>query len=174
MASANEDLLSYFEANSATAKLYKHQECRTSEESAQARAEAGAGMVIGAKAILVKADVRDSNPQFFLLVLPGFSKIDSKKLKTELKDRIPGFRSFRFATSDEMAQVAHGMQPGCMPPFGKPIFPGINYVFVDDSLSLHPRVGFNAAKFTQSAVLNIEEYLRILNHDGIFSFATEG
>src|SRR5437868_13360606 len=124
MASANEDLLSYLEANSTTVKLYEHRECRTSEESAQARAEAGAGMVTGAKAILIKIDVRGGGPQFFLLVLPGFSRVDSKRLRTELKDRVSGFRSFRFATSDEMAQVARGMQPGCMPPFGKPIFPG--------------------------------------------------
>lgn len=169
----NEDLLHYLKENSPGVRIYSHEECRTSEESARARANAGAGYVTGAKAILMKLDIRDDVDAFGVFVLPGHGKIDSKKLKTGLRQRVPSFRSFRFATAEEMSAVARGVQPGCMPPFAAPIFPAISYIFVDDQLSEHDQIGFNLARFDQSAVMPTSEYMRLIPVECCLPFSLE-
>jgi prolyl-tRNA editing enzyme YbaK/EbsC (Cys-tRNA(Pro) deacylase) len=171
MSSPHDDLVSHIRSTTANAQELKHVECRTSEESARARAEGGAGYVTGAKAILMKLEVKGAKAIFALLVLPGFSKIDSKELKAKLKNLLPEVRSFRFARPEEMHEHARGMQPGCMPPFGRPLFPGISKVFVDSSICEHDKVGFNAARLDRSVVLPTSEYLKSVEHDGVFSFA---
>jgi prolyl-tRNA editing enzyme YbaK/EbsC (Cys-tRNA(Pro) deacylase) len=108
-----------------------------------------------------------------VIVLPGFNKLDSKAMKKELKERMPGFRSFRFASPEEIEQKARGMQPGKMPPFGRLLFPDITYIFINESLASYDKVGFNAADFESSFIMPTEDYLRVIKHDGVFVCSTE-
>lgn len=167
-----DELIAFVLTNAASAKLLKHAPTRTSEESMEARRAVSGETVTGAKALLIKLDVRDRPDQFAVLVLPGFNKLDSKVVKNELKGRISGFRNFRFATPEEMAQRARGIQPGKMPPFGRPFFPDIALTFIDADLLNHKRIGFNAADFEQSIILNTDDYLKLVKHDGTFALST--
>jgi len=169
----HQEIVNFVMDGAPSAKLFEHPASKTSEESMEARHQASGERVTGAKALLIKMDVRDRPDAFAVIVLPGFSKLDSKTLKQELKARVPGMRSFRFATPEEMEQKARGMQPGKMPPFGRPIFPDIDFTFIDQALLDHKRIGFNAADFEKSILMDAADYLKIVTHDGIFACSTE-
>lgn len=138
-----------------------------------ARHKVSGERITGAKALLIKMDVRDKPNAFAVIVLPGFNKLDSKTLKQELRVRVPGTRNFRFATPEEMDQKARGMQPGKMPPFGRPLFPEIDFTFIDQALLGHERIGFNAADFEKSIIMDTSDYLKIVRYDGIFACSIE-
>ncbi len=167
------NLVAFVLSNAPSAKLYGHPASKTSEESMKARQNASGEAVTGAKALLIKLDIKGRPTTFAVIVLPGFSKLDSKALKRELKERVIGTRSFRFATPEEMERVANGMQPGKMPPFGRPLFPDITYTFIDNALLNHDRIGFNAAHFEKSIIMPTQEWLGIVMHDGIFACSTD-
>ncbi len=170
----HEELLSFVRDGAPSTKLIQHSASKTSDESMEARRIASGKRVTGAKALLVKIDIRESPDAFAVIVLPGSSKLDSKVLKRELRERIRGARSFRFATTDEMAAKARGIQPGRMPPFGRPIFPDIDFLYVDSALLDHAQIGFNAADFERSIIMDTQDYVRLVTHDGIFACSTEG
>lgn len=161
------DVVACFLNGSSDAKLYEHEPSKTSEESMEARYKASGERVTGAKAILIKLDVKDKPDTFAVIILPGFNRLDSKALKEQLRERIPGMRSFRFATAEEMARVARGVQPGKMPPIGRPVFPDIQYTFIDKALLDHNKVGFNAAHFERSIIMPTAELARLVPNDGI-------
>lgn len=172
-AQVHQELVNFVMDGAPGSKLFEHPASRTSEESMEARHQASGERVTGAKALLIKMDVRDKPDAFAVIILPGFSKLDSKALRQELKVRVPGMRSFRFATPEEMDQKARGMQPGKMPPFGRPIFPDIDFTFIDQALLDHKRIGFNAADFEKSIIMDADDYLKIVTHDGVFPCSTE-
>jgi Ala-tRNA(Pro) deacylase len=174
MATVHDDLVEYLRVAVPDVRLFEHPESRTSEESFRARAAAGAGWVVGAEAILMKVDLRtaDAPPAFALFVLPGNHRIDSRRLRTALREFLPDARAFRFATTDEMAAHARGMQPGTMPPFGQPVFPEIGQVFVASALIEHGELGFNAARLDRSIVMRTSDYLACARHSGVFAFST--
>ena len=169
--SATEKIISSFDENKVIYKLLHHSECRTSEESAKTRAEAGAGIIIGAKAILMKIELKQAGSEYSVFVLPGDKLIDSKNLKKSLKARFSNFKSFRFSTPEEMADITNGLQPGTMPPFGQPIFENISHLFVDSTLLEHDVVGFNAACLTQSLIVDTEAYIKVASPSDIFLFS---
>ena len=156
-----------FDSHSVNYKLISHPETRTSSESFLARASAGGGYVIGAKAILMRITRKQEDSDFNVFVLPGNRKIDSKALKSKFKD----VKSFRFATPEEMAELTGGLVPGSMPPFAQPIFEELDYLFIDISLLEHDVVGFNAACLTQSLLVPCSDYVRLANPTAIFPFA---
>jgi len=168
----DQELIAYIKVKAESARIVKHMTSKTSEESMRARLEASGESVTGAKALLIKMDVRDVQGVFAVIVLPGFKKLDSKRLKHELKNRIEGLRNFRFASPEEMAGQARGVEPGRMPPFGRPIFPAVAYTFIDKALLDHQRIGFNAAHFERSVIMDTVDYIEIVTHDGIFDCST--
>jgi len=165
----HDELVTFLQEHAHSVKLFQHPPSHTSEESMAARFQASGEKVPGAKALLVKLDIRDRPGTFAVIVLPGFNKLDSKGVKQELRNRIEGLRDFRFASPEEMAQAARGLQPGKMPPFGRPFFPDIAYTFIDTALLEYPRIGFNAADFEHSAIMDSAEYIQHVEHDGIFA-----
>jgi len=173
MATPHDDLVRYLRAVVPDLRVYEHPESRTSEESFRARAAAGAGWVVGAKAILMKVDLKGAEAPHVLalFVLPGNHRIDSRQLKAALREHLPEARAFRFATGDEMAAHARGMQPATMPPFGRPIFPEIGSVFVASALTEHDELGFNAARLDRSIVMRTGDYLACARHTGLFAFS---
>ncbi len=167
---ATVDIIALLQNSEVDYKHIHHNECRTSEESQKARNEGGAGIVIGAKAILMKIDLKQAESQYWLFVLAGDKSINSKSLKKSLKQKFSDFKKFRFSTAEEMAEVTNGLQPGTMPPFANPIFADIAHLFIDSSLLEHDVVGFNAACLTQSLVVPTKDYINVAQATEIFNF----
>lgn len=157
-------------------RVLSHSPCRTSAESAIARAEAGFPEAIGAKALLVKLNgpgnqtlelaARRPNIWFDVFVLPGPSRLDSQAIKTLFTD----IKKFRFATPEEMFERC-GVVPGCMPPFAHNVFPQLNRLFVDESLARYEWVGFNAGSLERSIVVRSRDYFRAADPAGTLNFA---
>jgi Ala-tRNA(Pro) deacylase len=162
---AFERICSVLAANDADYQLLRHPPCRTSQESAQARARAGFPLAIGAKALVVKM-THEGRTEYDVLVLPGICRINSQMLKTSL----PGLKKFRFASSDELLDLC-GLVPGAMPPFGSNVFPRISQLFVDKGLLKFPIVGFNAADLEKSIVVDTATYLHAARPDQLLCFA---
>ena len=145
----------WFTAESVTFREARHEPTRTSEESARARGEQ---MKVGGKALLVKVD-----ETFRLFVLSADRKLDSAAIKKHF-----GAKRTRFATPEELMEMT-GLVPGSVPPFGAPILPfPLN---VDPSVFENDRVAFNAGSLTDSMVIPIEDYKRLVQPD-VFCFST--
>ncbi|MGK7939082.1 MAG: YbaK/EbsC family protein [Crocosphaera sp.] len=168
---ATQKIISLFDAHHLHYQLVDHPQCRSSSESLQARANAGAGVVTGAKAILMKVNRKTIPGQFDVFVLPGNKQIHSKILKQFLKKQFEDFNRFRFSTPEEMSQQTGGLLPGTMPPFAQPIFPQLSHLFIDSSLLDHQVIGFNAACLTQSLIVSTPDYLQVASPTDIFSFS---
>jgi prolyl-tRNA editing enzyme YbaK/EbsC (Cys-tRNA(Pro) deacylase) len=124
--------------------------------------------VCGAKAIVVKMKWRSGASEFCVLVLPGPTRIDTRLLL----DGIVDLKSFRFATAGELALETEGLEPGMMPPFGKPIFERIARIYVDKSLLDRETLGFNAASLTCSIVVCSRGYVKAAAPDAVFPFTS--
>lgn len=157
-----------FEENSVEYRILDHPVCRTSAESAAARAAAGAPEAIGAKAILMHMTFDGGNNEFNVVVLPGTSRLDSKALKKE----VANLKRFRFASPEEMLSLC-GVTPGCMPPFAAPIFPDVPRLFIDRSLLDYDSVGFNAANLERSIVVRTKDYLIAAAPSALLRFTNE-
>lgn len=160
-------LFSFLSEKHAEYQYYEHVECRTSQESASARATGGAPEAIGAKALLIKAELKDGQTVFYLLVLPGNLKVDKKKLKAVLSN----LRGFELASREDIALLMDGLVPGSVPPFGSELFQKIDKTWIDQSLFNYEYIGFNAACLTQSIVMTALEYKRIMENVSIIDFA---
>ena len=163
----HDDIVAFFVHDGNGATLYTHRPSKTSEESMQARFEASGEKVTGAKALLVKLDIKDRTGVYAVIIMPGFNRLDSKALKAQLKAQVPGLHGFRFASPEEMAHIARGIQPGKMPPVGRPVFPDIRYTFIDAALQTHEKVGFNAADFERSIIMPSAALIDLVPHDGV-------
>lgn len=131
---------------------FHHEPSASSEESAAARKRAGAGDTVGAKALLVKT----KKGAFHVLVIPGHSRLDSKKARSFIG-------KYSFATSEDMEKVTGGLQPGHMPPFGPQIFEGIASLIIDSSLQEYEKIGFNAGTPIISLVISGADYGQLLS-----------
>ena len=119
----------------------RHAPVFTSEEAAKVR---GTSLSSGAKALICKAD-----GTFALFVLPGDRRLDSRAVRKAF-----GFRSLRFATRDEVAQLTT-LLPGSIPPFGS-LFGFVTYC--DEHLAREPRINFNAADHSISISMTFGDY----------------
>jgi len=133
-----------------------HQPTRTSEESAKARGES---LKIGGKCLILKID-----NNFKAFVLSAERRIDSVKIKKRFKAK-----KIRFATPDELFDMI-GLAPGSIPPFGSPIMP-FN-LYIDDSIIKNEKIAFNAGSLTDSIIISIKDYLKIVKAEN-FSFSKE-
>lgn len=156
-----------FDNNSISYNRFSHLPTRTSAESHQARLAVTGESVMGAKALVICLNFKNKEKQAAVLVLPSFSKIDSKTLK----QKITGLKSFRFATPEEMASLTGGLVPGSMPPFAKPMFEELQYLFIDSSLLEYEKIGFNIGSLTESVIVSSQDYLRVVNASSIFHFS---
>jgi len=145
-------LLARLDGLGATYRLLSHAECRTSEESHRARASQGEPEAVGAKALLVR---QTQEACFALIVLPGFSRLDSKRVRKTLG-------SFRFASVDELADCTGGLVPGSIPPFAALFHPQVQVTYLDAAILQTSKVGFNAAVLDASIVMPTSEYMRVL------------
>src|SRR5580698_1774744 len=132
----------------------RHESTRTSEDSARARGEE---LRVGGKALLIKVD-----DVFRLFVLSADRKLDSAAVKRQFSAR-----KTRFATPEELADLT-GLVPGSVPPFGQPVLPFPLYV--DPSVFANERIAFNAGSLTDSIVMLVSDYRRLLGPE-VFVFA---
>lgn len=143
----HEALRRLLDESGAPHRIIAHPDCRTSVESAAARAAAGAVDAIGAKALVVKP-----KQGFVVLVLPGMARLDSLKVRALIG-------KFRFARADEVHAATGGLEIGTIPPFGAPLFPDVARLIVDPGIAHAATVGFNAACLTQSIIMTGGDYL---------------
>ena len=126
-------------------KEIHHPPTYTSEASALARGE---DLKIGGKAIVLKL-----NEDYKLFVIAADRKIDSSKIKNYF-----GIRKLRFASAEELLRLT-GLNPGSVPPFGKPIL-DLN-LFIDNSVAQNEKIAFNAGSLTDSIIMSVTDYLRV-------------
>lgn len=124
-------------------------------ESAKAAAEIrGTPGHIGGKTLVFKA-----RNQFVLVVVPGSARLDNRAFRHAL-----GVQRYRFARPEELAATV-GLEPGCIPPFGEPLYP--LPLWVDAGLAAGDRIAFTLADHTVSAVMAMSDYLELAKPTGI-------
>jgi len=133
-----------------------HQPTYTSEESARARGESTR---IGGKALVMKIE-----DQFQLFVLSAARKMDSHAMKKHL-----GVKRTRFADKDELIELT-GCVPGCVPPFGPPILE--LELYLDSSVLENEKIAFNAGSLTDSIIMTVKDYLKLVSPTEIFEFSS--
>ena len=134
----------------------EHPEVRTAAEAAAAR---GWPRERGAKALVFKVDGR-----FGVYVMSG-----SRRMRSRLVRRHQRARRTRFATEPELARLT-GVEPGAVPPFGRPIFD--LPLYADPSVLVPERIGFTAGLRTVSILLSSADW-RAVARPEIFTFTTE-
>jgi prolyl-tRNA editing enzyme YbaK/EbsC (Cys-tRNA(Pro) deacylase) len=133
-----------------------HQATYTSEQSAAARGE---DIAIGGKAMVIKLD-----QAFRLFVLSAARSVDSGAIRKRLNAR----RS-RFATPEELLQLT-GLEPGCVPPFGRPVLE--LDLYADEALLRNDRIAFNAGSLTDSIIMSMRDYLAVAQ-PAVFPFSKD-
>eukprot|EP00531_Pseudo-nitzschia_arenysensis_P013519 CAMPEP_0116121482 /NCGR_PEP_ID=MMETSP0329-20121206/3720_1 /TAXON_ID=697910 /ORGANISM="Pseudo-nitzschia arenysensis, Strain B593" /LENGTH=185 /DNA_ID=CAMNT_0003615297 /DNA_START=238 /DNA_END=795 /DNA_ORIENTATION=- len=167
-------ITAFLDQNNVDYKTVHHEQTPTSEDAARAR---GVPLSIGGKALLLKIDESSDRSYFSLFVMSASRKLNSKAIKKEFKNNNnKPFKSIRFATSEELAQITKGLVPGCVPPFGKPIFEygDDSYLdlYVDTSIAEeNDRIAFNAGSLTDSIIMSVEDYVRVAKPTGVFTFS---
>jgi prolyl-tRNA editing enzyme YbaK/EbsC (Cys-tRNA(Pro) deacylase) len=122
-----------------------HRRVTSSAEAAEVR---GTPLEIGGKTLVFKA-----GGQFVLVVVPGHARIDNRAFRKAV-----GVQRYRFANAEELAATV-GLEPGCIPPFGRPIFD--LPLWMDAGFARQARIAFTVASHTTSAVMSMEDYLRL-------------
>jgi Ala-tRNA(Pro) deacylase len=129
-------------------QTFEHPPVRTSEEAAATRP--GYTLHQGAKAIILQARAAQGEKSLVMLVFPADRKLDSKRAKLAL-----GVKSIRFASEDEVLDVARGVEVGAIPPFGN-LF-GLE-VIADRGLFEQERIVFNAGDRRFSIAMASADY----------------
>ncbi len=134
-------------------ETFEHEPVRTSEEAAKIRD--GYSIHQGAKAMIVRVKITNNDKKFVMLVIPGDLRFDNNKVK-----HIFNAKDIRFATEEEVAKLADGVQPGGVPPFGN-LF-GIE-VLVDPILFENEKIVFNAGDRRYSVGMMSSDYKSLVN-----------
>lgn len=146
-------IINLLEVNKAWFETFKHEPVRTSEEAAKIRN--GYTIHQGAKALIVRVKISNSNKKFIMLVLPGDLRFDTNKIKL-----LFGAKDVRFATEEEVLKLTNGIQPGGVPPFGN-LF---NLeVIADLSLLQNEKIVFNAGDRSFSIGMKTNDYAMIVS-----------
>ncbi|MBN1151141.1 hypothetical protein JXA84_08000 [candidate division WOR-3 bacterium] len=148
------ELYDFLDSRGAVYTKISHEPTFNSKESAKARGEE---ISIGGKAIVMKIDGK-----FLMFILSASKKIDSSSLR-----KIFDAKRIRFATEKELFGLTE-LEPNCVPPFGRPLI-DVD-LFVDNSVFENPKIAFNAASRTNSVIMDIEQYKKIVG-SRIFYFS---
>jgi Ala-tRNA(Pro) deacylase len=130
--------------NSIKYQEINHEPVYTSDQAAAIR---GMDLHAGAKSLLLKA-----GKEFVLAVLPGDSRLDTKKLK-----QILGVKDIRFASPTEVEEIM-GCQIGACYPFGSV---AKVKMIVDPSLGENEIISFNPGVHNKSLKIRWDDYLKL-------------
>ena len=155
--SVAEDVQALLQQANAPFTVIDHAYANTSESTAIAR---GTPLHWGAKALVFKLG---KAPNFGIFVINAHRTVNSRAIRQRLD-----LRRLRFATKDELLQLT-GLTPGCVPPFGRPLFD--LPLYVDAALPKEKNIAFSIGSHTQSVTVLCQDYLRAANPVDIFSFA---
>ncbi len=129
--------------------------------SAQAAAARGADLRIGGKSLVMKLGERGD---FAVFAVSAARRTDGRAIRRHL-----GLRRLRFATPEELMALT-GLTPGCVPPFGDPVLPGLT-LFVDESIAANDRIAFSPGDHGVSIELAVADYLALAQPAAIFGFS---
>lgn len=115
---------------------------------------------MGGKSLLFK---RGKRRDFCMVVVSAAAATDNRILRKYL-----GVQRLRFATRDELHHHT-GLTPGCVPPFGHPVFD--LPLYVEAGLAAGDTIAFTAGDHRVSIVMQMADYLELAQPDGIFAFA---
>jgi Ala-tRNA(Pro) deacylase len=146
-------IIELLKKNNVWFESFEHTPVRTSEEAAKIRT----GYILhqGAKAIIVRVKVTNTNKKFAMLVVPGDLRFDNDKVK-----KVFNAKDIRFATEEEVATLTNGVQPGGVPPFGN-LF-GLE-VLADPLLFENEKIIFNAGDKRLSVGIKSVDYRSLVN-----------
>ncbi len=133
-------------------ETFEHEPVRTSEEASKVRN--GYSAKQGAKALIVRVKISNSDKKFVMLVFPGDLRFDNSKVKS-----LFSAKDVRFATEDEVKEITAGVQPGGVPPFGN-LFQ--LETIVDPSLLQNEKIVFNAGDKSFSVGMKSTDYIEIV------------
>ncbi len=120
-----------------------HAPTLTSQAASEIR---GTPLEQGAKSLVMRGN---STKNHFLFVIPANFRIDGKKVKQVIGERVS------FAKDPEEVT---GCVPGSVPPYGSVI--GLK-TYCDKRLSEHEVIDFNAGSLTDSIDMKYEDYLAV-------------
>ncbi|MCB9665407.1 MAG: hypothetical protein H6732_14945 [Alphaproteobacteria bacterium] len=123
---------------------------RPAASAVEAAAVRGTSAAMGGKALVMRGD---RGLGLVLVAVPGDRRLDNQAFR-----RAFGLRRYRFATAEELAEVI-GLQPGTIPPFGRPVFD--LPLVVDASLAATPEIAFTPGRADLSYVLDTPAWLRV-------------
>ena len=151
---AAQRLTELLEASGRPVRWLEHAYADTAESVAEAR---GTPLAIGGKSLVFKLP-----DGFALFVLSGARRVDSKAIRRRFGGKL------RFATREELHALT-GLVPGCVPPFGRPLFEV--ELYVDAHTAEQPEIAFSAAEHTRSARMATADYLAVAQPADIFRFS---
>ena len=155
--SVTQRIVSLLDAAGVPYERMEHPVVRTSEEAARTR---GTPLEIGGKSLLFKIGKK---ADFRLFVVSAALRTDNRPMR-----RFFGVQKLRFARREEL--LAHtGLEPGCVPPFGAPIFDVPLYV--DASLAAGAEIAFTAADHRVSIRMKVADYLTVAKPTAVFAFS---
>ncbi|PIR61882.1 MAG: hypothetical protein COU66_01405 [Candidatus Pacebacteria bacterium CG10_big_fil_rev_8_21_14_0_10_44_11] len=132
-------------------ETFEHSPVRTSEEAAKLRD--GYTLQQGAKALVFRVKIFNSNKKFVMLVVPGDARFNTNKVK-----KLFSAKDIRFATEEEVIQLTNGVLPGGVPPFGN-LFDLA--VIADPTLFENEKIIFNAGDRSFSVAMRSADYKEI-------------
>ena len=151
-----ESIFALLDASGVPYQRQHHAAVESSEHAAQLR---GVPLAMGGKSLLFKIGRR---PDFRLMVISAAQRTDGRRMRHHF-----GVQKMRFARTEEL--LAHtGLRPGCVPPFGRPIFD--LPVYVDAELAAGEELAFTAADHRVSVRMAMADYLAVARVDGVFDF----
>lgn len=154
---AAQRLLMLLEASGRPFQRMSHPRVDSSAKAAEVR---GTPLHIGGKSLVMKGD-----GVFGLFVLPGTRRTHGTLIRREL-----GLSRLRFATPQELAELT-GLEPGCVPPFGHPVFD--LPLYVDQATADNAEIAFSLADHEQSVRMRTADYLEVARPLRIFSFSRD-
>lgn len=108
-------------------------------------------MQIGGKSLVMKLGKQKN---FALFVVSGARRLNNWKVRQTV-----GVNRLRFATVDELFELT-GLRPGCVPPFGRPVFD--LPLYVDSATAAQDQIAFTLADHEQSAIMATSHWLDVV------------
>lgn len=133
----------------------EHPPTFTADEAAAAR---GLPVEWGGKSLVMKVGA-----DFALFVLSGARKLAGRRIQRHFKAS-----RLRFATREELFDLT-SLEPGCVPPFGRPIFD--LPLYLDQASADQDRIAFNPGDHGVSMMMQTADYLAVARPVEIFSFS---
>jgi len=139
------DFLAWLRAQGVAFEVKKHAEVYTAQEVAAVSRVSGYDL---AKVVVLKA-----NGSYVLAVLPAPLRVDFAAARSAV-----GAKKVSLASEADFDRLFPGCEPGAMPPFGS--LWGLK-TYVDESLSSHPRIVFNAGSHIETVSMAYADFERL-------------